>query len=328
MKQDETIDVLMATYNGGKYLREQIESILNQTYKNIRLIISDDGSKDETVDIIKQYEKKDNRVIVFIQEKNLGYIKNFEFLLKKVENNFYMLSDQDDVWNNDKIELTYKKMKEDNSDLVFTDLEVVDSELNTIYPSFNEYMKLQRKIVKYDGVKRQYLYNCITGCTVLSKKEFIDKLIPFPNESKYVAHDMWMGIVIAMYGKMSYLNEKTIKYRQHGNNQIGTEKLSHSFTKFEDVRKLFINVKLGIFSTYVKNNDRFTENLKQINIQALEYYEKIKNCKIINFRYWNIFHKLYKNETIYYYCLSFIIMNIPILGKLLFEIKCLFKKGK
>lgn len=181
--------------------------------------------------------------------------------------------------------------------------------------------------MKYDGVQRQYLYNCITGCTVLSKKEFIDKLIPFPNESKYVAHDMWMGIIIAMYGKISYLNEKTIKYRQHGDNQIGTEKISHGFTKFEDVRNLFINVKLGVFSTYVKNNDRFLQEWKDLNIKALKYYEKIKDSNNINFKYWNVFHKLYKNETAYYYILSFIIMNIPILGRLLFKIRNIIKKS-
>ena len=73
----EQIDILMATYNGEKYLKEQIESILNQTYSNIRLIISDDCSKDKTREIIKEYEKKDSRVTAYFQENNLGYVKNF-----------------------------------------------------------------------------------------------------------------------------------------------------------------------------------------------------------------------------------------------------------
>lgn len=328
MEQQETIDILMATYNGEKYLKEQIESILNQTYKNIRLIISDDCSKDDTVSIIKEYEKRDKRVITYIQEKNLGYIKNFEFLLKKVENRIYMLSDQDDVWNEDKIEKTYTKLKEENADLVFTDLEVVDSNLTTMFPSFNTYMKLQRKITKYSGVERQYLYNCITGCTILSKKEFIDKMMPFPSESKYVVHDMWIGIIVAMCGKVVYLNEKTIKYRQHGNNQVGTEKISHGFTKFKDVRDLFVNVKLAVFSAYVKNEDKFIEPWKELNKKALNYYENIKDCKYINFKGWNIFHKLYKYETIYYYLLSFIIMNFPILGNILFKIRNTLNRSK
>ena len=96
IKMQEKIDVLMATYNGEKYLKEQIDSILNQTYQNIQLIISDDCSTDGTREILRQYEK-DDRVKVFYQEKNLGYVRNFEFLLEKVKNDLYMLSDQDDV---------------------------------------------------------------------------------------------------------------------------------------------------------------------------------------------------------------------------------------
>ena len=123
---EEKIDILLATYNGEKYLKEQLDSILNQTYKNIRLIISDDCSKDSTKEILKEYEQKDERIKVFYQEKNLGYIKNFEFLLKQVQDEIYMLSDQDDVWLPEKVEKSYEILKKQNADLVFGDLEVVD----------------------------------------------------------------------------------------------------------------------------------------------------------------------------------------------------------
>ena len=146
---EEQIDVLMATYNGEKYLEEQINSILNQTYRNIRLIISDDCSKDNTREILKQYEENDERIKVYYQEENLGYIRNFEFLLNKVENEIYMLSDQDDVWLPQKIEKSYELLKQENADLVFGDLEVVDENLNTIYSSFGDFMLLNKKINKY-----------------------------------------------------------------------------------------------------------------------------------------------------------------------------------
>ena len=139
---NETIDILLATYNGEKYLKEQIESILNQTYSNIRLIISDDCSTDKTKEIIKEYEEKDDRIISYSHEKNLGYVKNFEFLLSKVENEIYMLSDQDDVWLPIKVEHTYDKLKETDADLEFTDLEVVNEKLETINQSFNDFMLL------------------------------------------------------------------------------------------------------------------------------------------------------------------------------------------
>ena len=87
---DKTIDILLATYNGEKYIKEQIESILNQTYKNIRIIISDDCSKDGTTEILSEFEKIDSRIVVYYQKENLGYIRNFEFLVSKVQSEMFM----------------------------------------------------------------------------------------------------------------------------------------------------------------------------------------------------------------------------------------------
>ena len=95
---NDTIDILLPTYNGEKYLKEQLDSILNQTYKNIRLIISDDCSKDSTPKILEEYRKKDERIELYLQKENIGVVKGIEFLLKKVKSNYYMLADQDDVW--------------------------------------------------------------------------------------------------------------------------------------------------------------------------------------------------------------------------------------
>lgn len=319
---EEKIDVLLATYNGEKYLKQQIESILNQTYKNIHLIISDDKSQDNTRKILEQYQKQDDRITVYFQEQNQGYIKNFEFLLKKVESNYYMLSDQDDVWLPEKIEKSIETLKKEDADLVFGDLEVVDENLNTIYQSFGDFMLLNRKIKKYiTSYEVNYLYNCVTGCTILSKKEFIKDILPLPHNTKYVPHDYWIGLIVALKGKLAYIPEKYIKYRQHGNNQIGTNKISHGFSKLEQVRELFINVKLGVFSTYVENNNKFPENLQKLNLQALEYFKMLEQKKNFNFRNWNVYHKLYKNETFYYYILNFLIMNLPFIGRGLFKIR-------
>lgn len=318
---EEQVDILMATYNGGKYLKEQIDSILNQTYTNIRLIISDDCSTDNTREILKQYEKNE-KIKVFYQEKNLGYIRNFEFLLKQVKSNLYMLSDQDDVWKKDKIAKSVEKLKKENLDLVFCDLEVVDENLNLIQESFNKYMKLERKIKKYiNTYKFQYLYNCITGCTILSKKKFLNIILPVPSKSKYMVHDYWLGLMVALNGKVGYIEEKLIKYRQHGDNQIGIDKISHKFNKLEQVRDLFIEVKLGIFSTYVENEERFPEKLKNQNKYALEYYQMLKNKKNFNFKGWRIFFNLYKNETLIYFLENFIILNFPLIARFLFTIR-------
>ena len=126
---------------------------------------------------------------------------------------------------------------------------------------------------------------------------------------------------MALYGKVQYLNEKTIKYRQHGNNQVGTDKISHKFTKIQDVRKLFIEVKIDLFKTYVENEKVFPENLQKQNRKALEYFEDIENKKHFNFKNWNIFHELYKNETFMYYVENFMIMNTPAIGNIFFKIR-------
>ena len=319
---NKKIDILLATYNGEKYLKEQIDSILNQTYKDINLIISDDCSTDNTKIILEEYEQKDDRIKLYIQKENLGVVKNIEFLLNKVESPYYMLADQDDYWLPEKAEKSLALLEKNNADLVFGDLEVVDEKLNTMYKSFNDYMLLTRKINKYiDSYKLNYLYNCITGCTVLAKKETIKEIVPLPTKSKYLIHDYWIGIMVALSGKLAYMPEKYIKYRQHGNNQVGTEKISHGFSKLEQVREHFINVKLGVFGTYVENSNRFPEELQKLNVEAYNYFKMLENKKKINFKSWTIFHKLYKTETFKYYIENFLIMNMPILAKGIFNIR-------
>lgn len=323
----EKIDILLATYNGEKYLKEQLDSILNQTYKNIRIIISDDCSKDTTPEILKEYQKKDDRIELHIQKNNLGVVKNIEFLLKQVKSPYYMLADQDDYWLPEKAEKSLEKLKEEKADLVFGNLEVVDKNLNTMYSSFNDYMLLTRKINKYiNSYKVNYLYNCITGCTVLAKKETIEKIIPLPTNSKRVLHDHWIGLMVALNGKLAYVPEKYIRYRQHGNNEVGTEKISHGFKKLEQVRDLFIDVKLGIFETYVKNNERFPEELQKLNNEAYKYFKMIEKKKNFNFRNWKTFHKLYKTEKFMYYIENFFIMNMPLIAREMFNIRyCVLK---
>lgn len=324
---DEQIDILLATYNGEKFIKEQLDSILKQTYNNIRIVISDDGSKDTTVSILKEYEQNDRRIELHIQKKNLGVVKNIEFLLKQVKNKYYMLSDQDDVWLENKVEKSLEKLKKENADIVFGDLEVVDQNLKTMYSSFGDFMLLNRKIRKcINSNKLNYLYNCVTGCTILSKSKYINEILPIPDNSKYLIHDHWIGLITTLNGKASYITEKYIKYRQHGDNQVGTNKISHGFSKFEDVRNLFINVKLGVFGTYVKYNTSFPNDMQELNIKAFNYFKDIQTKKKINLKNWKIFYELYKNETLKYYILNFIIMNLPFIGKGLFKIRYRFLK--
>ena len=318
----EKVDILVATCNGEKYVKEQIDSILNQTYENIRVIVSDDRSDDSTPKILKEIAKSDKRVILNLQKERLGVINNFEFLLKQVKSNFYMFSDQDDFWLPNKVEKMMERQKQEDADLVFGDLEVVNEKLETMYPSYGDYMLLNRKIKKcINSYEYNYLYNCVTGCTILGKTSMLDKILPLPNTGKYVLHDHWIGIITGIYGKVAYVEETYIKYRQHGNNQVGTDKISHKFKKFSDVRELFLKIKIEIFQTFVDNNDRFPKEIQERNTKALNYFKMLKNKKYFNFKNWNIFYDLYKNETFKYYIENFMVFNMPLLSSGVFKVR-------
>lgn len=315
------VDILLATYNGEKYIKEQVESILNQTYENIQIIISDDCSTDNTRQVLKEYENNE-KIKIFYQEKNLGYVKNFEFLLKQVKSNLYMLSDQDDVWKKEKVEKSVEKIESEKLDLVFGDLEVVDENLNTLYKSYNRYMHLIHKIKKYQKDYRlQYLYNCMTGCTIISRKNWIDKVLPFPTNSKYMIHDYWLGLVIALNGKVGYIEEPYILYRQHGKNQVGSKKASKTASKLEKVRNISIDTRIGTFETYVMHEEIFDEKLRKQNKKALEYFKMLKNKKNFNFRQWGIFFRLYKYESFSQYIKNFMVLNLPWIVKIVFDLK-------
>lgn len=323
----EKIDILLATYNGEKFVKEQIESILNQTYENFNLIISDDASTDNTLNILEEYEKKDTRIKIFKKEKNEGLIDNFEFLLKNVTSDYFMFSDQDDIWKKDKIEKSINKLKEENSGLVYTDLEIVDEKLNVIYPSYWKYKQIYKKIIKYNNFEALYLNNFVTGCTILAKSKYIKDILPLPRNSKFVLHDYWTALIISAKDKISYVEEPTIQYRQHKNNRVGSSRKSDQLENFEDLRNLFIKVKIEHFEVFKENIEKIkTKELSKYTNEALKYFENLKKVKYINLKNWNLFFRLYKYEEFSYTIQNFIILNIPILGKLAFKIKKMIRK--
>ena len=266
----ERVDILLATFNGEKYLKDQLDSILNQTYKDFKLIVSDDCSTDSTKSILEEYKKKDDRIEIYYQEQNLGVVENFEFLLKKVETKYFMFADQDDIWKEEKIEKSVKKMDETNSDLVYSDLEVVNEKLEVTYESYWKLKGIYDKIKKYNNFESLYLNNFVTGCTIIAKSEWIKKVLPLPKTSKYVLHDYWLALIISETGRITYIEEPLMKYRQHKNNNIGSKKKSEEMKSLDEIRELFIEVKKEHFTVFIENEDKFTsEEIKNLNKKSL-----------------------------------------------------------
>lgn len=316
----EKVNILMATYNGRRYVAKQIESILNQTYKDFRLIISDDCSTDSTLKILEEYEKKDKRIEVYCQGENLGIVENFEFLIGKVRSEFFMFADQDDVWEIDKIEKSLNKIESENLDLVYTDLEVVDSKLNQIAPSLWKLKGFDYKIKKYNDFKSLYLNNYITGCTMIIRSKWINEFLPLPKSSKYVLHDYWISLIISQSGYIGYLSDTTVKYRQHSKNKIGSKTKSELMDNIEDIRNLFLDVKIDHFKVFIENEDKIKNNeYKELNKIALKYYEDLKKVKRFSLKKINIFIKLYKYESFNYILKNMIILHMPGIARFYFK---------
>ena len=227
---EELVDILVATYNTNeKYLRKQIESILRQTHKNLKIYISDDKSSDKKVaEILKEYEKKDNRIKLYIQPKNLGYNKNFEFLLQQSTANYIMFSDHDDVWGKEKVEKSLKKIKEENVDMVYCNCRQVDEDGVVLQDDYFKYKNVP--LVK--GKSKLAISRCVgIGCSQIITKTVRDKMLPFKND--VIAHD-WLAAFIANEGKgMYYIKEPLFDYRLHGTNVFGGRSLNQNLNRWK-----------------------------------------------------------------------------------------------
>jgi len=206
MNDKALVSIALCTYNGEAYLKQQLDSIVNQSYPEIELIAVDDCSSDDTLNILKEYSAKYPFIKLFINPENLGYIRNFEKALSLCNGDFIALSDQDDIWDLKKIEKQVKAIG--NNLLIYHDSEFVDQNGQSLRLYMSDIMNLYRG----DQPEAFLFFNCISGHSVLMKKELRDELLPFPDA---YFHDWWMGYVAANLGSIDFINESLVKYRQH-----------------------------------------------------------------------------------------------------------------
>ena len=221
------IAILLSTYNGALFLKDQIGSILTQTNRDWSLYIRDDGSIDDTINIIEDYVRRYPGKIVEIKD-NTGNLKSagsFMNLLNRVSADYYMFCDQDDIWLPFKIETTLKKITElevlypGKGAMVFTDLMVVDADLKIINESMWSFNRIDPENAK-DFYKTTCL-SSVTGCTVMFNNAIKEHVLPYPKVA--LMHDWWISLNAAHYGVVDYIVKPTILYRQHNNNVLGAE---------------------------------------------------------------------------------------------------------
>lgn len=217
------ISIAMASYNGEKYLKEQLDSIYAQTYKNIEVIVTDDCSTDKTVDILEHYAKSCG-LKYFVNEKNLGFVKNFEKVLSLCDGDYIALADQDDIWCKDKIEILFKNVS--GHLMVHSDAMLINDQGKMIEESFTKQSK--KKI--YQTTQEYLFINNVTGCTSMIDKTLLKKALPIP--SKFGVHDYWLAVIASTQGSIAYVDKPLVKYRQHDNNQIGADENTTTLKQF------------------------------------------------------------------------------------------------
>lgn len=216
------ISVCIATYNGEKYIKKQIESILPQLSDIDEIIVSDDKSVDSTLKIIKEFS--DKRIKIVFNKLERGYTNNFENAINHSSGNFIFLSDQDDVWIDNKVSETLNLLK--TCDLVVSDALFVDEKLNNLNYTFFSMRGGKVGFLK-NLYKSQYL-----GACMAFKKEILIKLLPFPERKDLCPHDLWISLIAEFYFKTTVIDRPLIKYRRHGANvSTGGEKSSNSFLR-------------------------------------------------------------------------------------------------
>lgn len=221
------IEILLATYNGAQWLPELLDSLLQQSDYNFSILARDDGSTDQTVRILTEFQRTYPSKLKLINDShgNLGVVGNYNRLIEASNANYVMFCDQDDIWLPDKLKTTFQKILEVESAvgvstpiLVHTDLEVVNSDLEVIDPSFWHNQKLDP--VKGNTLNRLLVQNCITGCTCMVNRALLNIAYPIPKEA--LMYDWWFALVAKCFGNISVIPEATIQYRQHLSNVLGS----------------------------------------------------------------------------------------------------------
>ena len=296
MIENKKIDILMATYNGEKYLVEQLDSIINQTYRNWNLLIRDDNSTDKTLEIIQNYHKKDKRIKILKDNKgNLGIVRNFEELLKSSESEFIMFSDQDDIWVENKLDMYLKMIEKikNKGFMIHSDAILFDkNKSNILKDTFISKKAINR------GLENVFFNYFVQGATILISKEIKNFILPFPKE--VYLHDRYIHLISELFFERIFVNKALIYYRQHGDNQIGAKNTIRELLLkryFDERDRQLIKI------IYNKYGSLLTEDKKKL----IEEYFKITDIEKNRF---NRFLNLKKSK-----------INIPLKKQISFIVK-------
>lgn len=291
--------ILLATYNGKKYIRAMINSIIAQDYSDWNLVLSDDGSTDCSADILDEYASKyPNKITHYRSGQKFGNAQSHFMHLLSTHHDapYIMFCDQDDIWHSDKVSKTLQRMKEieetDTPCLVHTDLMVVDGELNKISDSFCKHSKLDGNRLKLNQLLVQ---NVVTGCTMMINKALAELSCEKPLPKEALMHDGWIALICSVFGKSAFLNEPTIDYRQHGNNSVGAKDATSLPYLFERFKSKAMKNSLKNAAVQAKAFiDTFGDRIPGEKKIIIEDFAKTANCSMLKRNKIFIKHRLFK----------------------------------
>jgi len=234
----------MATYNGEKYIYEQTKSILDQLFAADELIVSDDGSTDRTIEVLKSFN--DSRIKIFKNTGNKGPVGNFQNGLSQVKGDYIFLADQDDIWFSNKIEVMSSYLSD--YDVVACDCEIVDDDLHTLKNSYYKHANSGAGFIK--NFKR----NTYMGNSMAFKKELLPVILPFP--PNIPNHDLWIGVAADLFYKPYFIPQVLGLHRRHSSNASNTFdiKIKTSFWQKVNKRILVIRNLPGLFKRKLIHN--------------------------------------------------------------------------
>ncbi len=213
---DETkkplVSVALATYNGEKFIEQQLDSIFQQTYTNIELIVVDDASSDSTLNILHAYRLKHSNMKVFSNETNLGFIKNFEKACSLANGDLISPCDQDDVWHTDKIKLMVEAIED--YPLIYCDSYICNEDLQQTRKKISDIVNCKT----WNNCLQYAVFARIYGHTLLFTRKLLQNIIPF---TEVIPHDWWIAYNALLNGSIKFLNEPLVYYRQHKENAFG-----------------------------------------------------------------------------------------------------------
>lgn len=258
------VAILLSTFNGEVYLRNQLDSLLSQTYNNLCIYIRDDGSKDQTIEILKEYKEKDNRIFVDFST-NKGYSMSFFTMLQNVEADIYAFCDQDDFWMPDKIERAVNVLQNKNEPtLWFSNIEICDGNLNHItYGNTTRFYSFENS-----------LFTCVAPGMSMVFNNSLRKLIIEKDTSNIKDHDFWTYRVASAFGNVIFDSKPLIKYRRHGNNV--------SEYSYNSLQRYILGIKRVLYTDIYKNTKNEIKIFKQMYSDQLSDDRKRTICLFAN----------------------------------------------